>query len=880
MKLRLKKLLSVILAVMMLASLVSIPVSAAEYRVAVNGASNSYKSGRYYQHYLKVPITGVNRQDLLAIALSQLGYQESNLPSAGDNVNYPGNYDFSGLNGGSGNCTEYNYSQGDWALGYGGSDYPWCASFVSWCLYQSRCTDVASNSYIGRKYNNSPSGKNPRDYMWKEYSCSAWTSVLSAAGCFQKSKYRGGNYIPQSGDLIFFISSGQTSSGHIGIVVYSDGSTVYTVEGNTSPGNGIVVANGGGVYFKSYSLSSSYLYGYGTMPYKNNSLPSVDYSGANPTAGLYMTLSYKYLYADAACTQRAKYGDGVYVDIPKYHMFEATGITADKTAAIVNYDGVQGYVSLNSTDKVLQISAEVNTELSNAKAELLQAIQKAQAVNFQNYDEGTLYNLRNSYEYGVSVYNDSSATEETVVTATNNIKKLLASTGTNNPMGVRLTGMNEKIQTGDCHLFTSKLANSANGNGWKATVSNANIAFTLNVVVGWDDAVSGWVVKSKSQGNGVDTADIEMTFGELLIAAHIEPDIPESVTAFNNLNRCEVGDVVKFYGVTITDDVHYASIASYLTYERVGDPNIVYGKDYTISGNGQPAGDYTANLTDGQYSLDFNVLNTWYGFNNDVATGKVTNTVNGIGSVTFDLGKSYNISGVRVHIGEHWDWGVVTPFEIYLEYSNDGKNYTKYPKSFPLTKTEEHEWGTSWTELKDIEGVNASYVRISTRVCGSWFFLNEVQVFGVEGQATHTHNHNAVVTKPTCTEKGFTTYTCNCGNTYVSDYVDPSHTAGEWVIETEAEYGAEGLRCKYCVSCGTLVESEAIPALTILRGDINGDGEIKPTDYFMLKQYILGLIDVNKLPSAHKQLADYNGDGKVNVADYMKLKSDILNGKV
>ena len=36
----------------------------------------------------------------------------------------------------------------------------------------------------------------------------------------------------------------------------------------------------------------------------------------------------------------------------------------------------------------------------------------------------------------------------------------------------------------------------------------------------------------------------------------------------------------------------------------------------------------------------------------------------------------------------------------------------------------------------------------------------------------HIHDYSAVVTAPTCTEQGFTTYTCGCGDTYVDDYVD------------------------------------------------------------------------------------------------------------
>lgn len=33
----------------------------------------------------------------------------------------------------------------------------------------------------------------------------------------------------------------------------------------------------------------------------------------------------------------------------------------------------------------------------------------------------------------------------------------------------------------------------------------------------------------------------------------------------------------------------------------------------------------------------------------------------------------------------------------------------------------------------------------------------------------HTHSYTSNVTAPTCTEKGYTTYTCDCGDTYQGD---------------------------------------------------------------------------------------------------------------
>ena len=48
--------------------------------------------------------------------------------------------------------------------------------------------------------------------------------------------------------------------------------------------------------------------------------------------------------------------------------------------------------------------------------------------------------------------------------------------------------------------------------------------------------------------------------------------------------------------------------------------------------------------------------------------------------------------------------------------------------------------------------------------------------------APHTHSYTSVVTAPTCTAKGYTTYTCSCGNSYVDNYTDAlghSYTSGK-----------------------------------------------------------------------------------------------------
>ena len=41
-----------------------------------------------------------------------------------------------------------------------------------------------------------------------------------------------------------------------------------------------------------------------------------------------------------------------------------------------------------------------------------------------------------------------------------------------------------------------------------------------------------------------------------------------------------------------------------------------------------------------------------------------------------------------------------------------------------------------------------------------------------EADVIHEHDYAAVETKPTCTEQGYTTYTCNCGHSYADDYAE------------------------------------------------------------------------------------------------------------
>jgi len=74
------------------------------------------------------------------------------------------------------------------------------------------------------------------------------------------------------------------------------------------------------------------------------------------------------------------------------------------------------------------------------------------------------------------------------------------------------------------------------------------------------------------------------------------------------------------------------------------------------------------------------------------------------------------------------------------------------------------------------------------------------------------HDYEAVVTTPTCTEQGYTTYTCACGDSYVDSYVDAlGHDMAQWETTQEATCTADGSKQSDCTRCDYF-ETEAIEA--------------------------------------------------------------------
>ncbi len=99
--------------------------------------------------------------------------------------------------------------------------------------------------------------------------------------------------------------------------------------------------------------------------------------------------------------------------------------------------------------------------------------------------------------------------------------------------------------------------------------------------------------------------------------------------------------------------------------------------------------------------------------------------------------------------------------------------------------------------------------------------LKDIETVAESAKITvHTCSYKAVITEPTCTDGGYTTYTCSCGDTYVANHVLATGHAYDGVVDPPARPGEVGVKTYTCANCGD-VYTEEIPALAAV-AEING----------------------------------------------------------
>ena len=146
---------------------------------------------------------------------------------------------------------------------------------------------------------------------------------------------------------------------------------------------------------------------------------------------------------------------------------------------------------------------------------------------------------------------------------------------------------------------------------------------------------------------------------------------------------------------------------------------------------------------------------------------------------------AFTVAGTGDHLGTEWDTGNVANDMTFADgvYTKVYENVAAGSYLFKVVR--DHDWGTAYPDADKSYTVATSGSTVTITLTGTT--VNVVveaphEHNFVEGKCEcgeedpnyvppHVHAHEAVVTAPTCTKAGYTTYTCECGDTYTGDDV-------------------------------------------------------------------------------------------------------------
>ncbi|MBQ4561339.1 MAG: InlB B-repeat-containing protein [Clostridia bacterium] len=259
--------------------------------------------------------TGNGAEDIIAVALTQLGYMEGSLEGTVQGYN---------------DCTKY----GEW---YGLNYHAWCAMFVSWCANQAAI---------------------PTTVIPKHSSCDEGMKWFVNRGQFQYGSYYGGTYNPKRGDIVYFGAPKSSGNGydatHVGIVYMVDDTRIHVLEGNSSYK----------VQTVTYKKNIKYVLGYGVPRYGS--------SAAEREPGRYIiTASSLHLRSEPTKSSTS------ILLIPYGTEVEITEI-ANEIWGKTTYNGKTGWVSLDYCTMGYTVRYNTNgggsapaTQIKNAETDLI-----------------------------------------------------------------------------------------------------------------------------------------------------------------------------------------------------------------------------------------------------------------------------------------------------------------------------------------------------------------------------------------------------------------------------------------------------------------------------------------------------------------------------
>ena len=202
----------------------------------------------------------------------------------------------------------------------------------------------------------------------------------------------------------------------------------------------------------------------------------------------------------------------------------------------------------------------------------------------------------------------------------------------------------------------------------------------------------------------------------------------------------------------------------------------ISGTSYTYDGKAKTPTVTVKNASGTTLTKDTHYTVSYSSGRINVGTYKVTVTMKGnySGSQTF----TYTINPPKTSISS----ATADIYSIKVAYTKKTTQVTGYQIQYSvnsdfsdaITKTITS-YNTTSATLSELEPETTYYVRVRTykTVSGTKYYSGwSSTVKSTTKEAPHVHSYSAVVTPPTCSERGYTTYTCACGYSYVANYTN------------------------------------------------------------------------------------------------------------
>lgn len=205
----------------------------------------------------------------------------------------------------------------------------------------------------------------------------------------------------------------------------------------------------------------------------------------------------------------------------------------------------------------------------------------------------------------------------------------------------------------------------------------------------------------------------------------------------------------------------------------------------------------------GEYYVDTYKNATGHTYDEWVITLEPTDETNGIKErVCIDcghkeLGTINKLSHEHCYVAEYY-YPTCTEDGYIQMVCACGDNYQG-----DILESEGHKFG-KWTIVKEATEVEDG---LKIRTCENCDETEEEIIIALN----HVHSYSTEVIPPTCTEGGYTIYTCTCKHTYNDDFTGPNdHDFEDWIILSYPINELPGIKRKDCKNCEYFEEEEFI----------------------------------------------------------------------